>query len=127
MVVIFASAAVGLAVTSLRGLSPHGQLTELGLLVYFGIAGAIGIPGIFAYSFLMPSTARLGIMVDGVIIEATSSKYPHLGFRQGYRWAEVRLKGRSLILLPKVRPRAPRSLRLTAAQLERLAPRLVPP
>ncbi len=124
LMILWGAVAVALLVTSLRGFWQHGQLTGAGFLVYFGIAGAISIPGILAYSFLVPTTARLGITTDGVIVEAVSAKYRY-GFRQGYRWGDLQLRD-GLLLLPRIRPRAPRSLRLTATQLARIAPRIRP-
>lgn len=96
-----------------------------GLLVYLGVSAAIAFPGILAFSYLVPTTARVGIMSAGIIVEAVSRRYPGLGFRQGYRWRDIELRGGRL-MLPRIRPRAPRSLRLTAPQLARIAPRIGP-
>ena len=120
LAILWGSVAFGLALNFLLGLNP---MSVIGLAVYFGVAGTIALPGIFAYSFLTPSTARLGILPDGVIIEVGSPKYPQAGFRQGYRWADLRLRGR-LLILPPLRPRTPRWVRLSAAQFARIAPRM---
>src|SRR5579863_229333 len=86
-----------------------GAQSASAILVALAVSAAIGLPGGLTYAILMPSTARLGIMPDGIIVDATSSKSPHFGFRQGYRWADLQLRGRSLVL-PNIRQRAPRFL-----------------
>jgi hypothetical protein len=51
---------------------------------YFSVAD-LGFPGIFAYTYLVPKTARLGIMSNGLILEALSVRFRDCGFCQGYR------------------------------------------
>jgi hypothetical protein len=64
-------------------------------------------------------------MPEGIIVEVMFARYPHLGFRQAYRWTDVQLRGR-VLRLPKVSPRTPRWLRLSASQFDRIAPRVPP-
>jgi hypothetical protein len=119
LAILWGSGVVGVVGAYVLG---YGPMSVWGLPLYFGIAAAIGVPGIVAYMFLMPSTARLGIMPDGVIVEAATRYLPY-GLRQGYRWGDLRLDGSSLIL-PRISQRTPRSLRLTALQVARIAPRM---
>jgi hypothetical protein len=123
LVILWGAVGVAIAVTSLLGLSQHGGPSETGSVIYVLVSGGILFPGVFAYSRFMPTTARLGIMPEGVIVEAGFPNFPGSVFRQGYRWGELELEGRCL-LLPQIRSRAPRMLRLSAAQLDRLGPRI---
>jgi len=122
--ILYGSMAVAQLVAYALGLWSHQDTSWTALFLSLGISAAIGLPGAFCYAILIPSTARLGIMADGVIVEA-ASRYPQYGFRQGYRWGDLQLRGRSLIL-PPIRPRAPRSLHLTGAQLEQVARQISP-
>jgi hypothetical protein len=122
LAILWGSVAVGVVGAYVLG---YGPMSMWGLPLYVAIAALIGVPSIVAYMFLMPSTARLGIMDDGLILEAGSSKAPRSGVRQGYRWSDLRLDGARLVL-PRVRPSMVSSFRLTAAQFERIAPHFGP-
>jgi hypothetical protein len=122
LAILWGSTVIGLTVNFVLG---YGPMSWIGLAFYLGVTGAIAFPGIFAYSFLVPTTARLGIMSDGIIVEAASVRLRNYGFRQGCRWGDLRLLGNRLVL-PRIHPRAPRSVRLTAHQLTLIAPRVPP-
>lgn len=88
-------------------------------ILYAVIGTAIVIPAVLGYCFLTPSPANLGVLGDGLIVEIGSPTASRFAFRQGYRWSELRLSGRTLVLSRK-NSTAPRSLRLTAFQAARL-------
>lgn len=122
--ILFGGIGVGSFVTYLLGLDSRGQFAGWGLLVYVGVASPIVIFGLVAYPYLMPSTARLGVMSEGIIVEAGSPKYPWSGFQQAYRWGDAKLQG-NLLTLPWVRSKIPRSIRLRRAQADRVRAELL--
>jgi hypothetical protein len=119
MVTLFSSYTAGLVVTSWLGFWPTPFLAPIDLLVLIGFMALFAGLSTTAFWLLVPSPARLGIMEEGVIVEIGTRPF---GVHQGYRWSELRLQGRALVL-PRKGPRLLRSLRLTMVQWERLAPR----
>ncbi|MCI4357037.1 MAG: hypothetical protein L3K18_07855 [Thermoplasmata archaeon] len=88
-------------------------------LASVALAVVVGLPAMLAYLRVVPTIASVGIMDEGLIVDFGRPSSAMPGFRQGYRWAELRRRGRR-VLLPEVRPTAPKSLRLGGVQFERL-------
>ena len=122
MLVLFGTYLAGFATADAFGVGPQYAWPLTDFLLTIGAMGAFTVPAVVAYVLLVPTPSTLGLMPDGLIVSLGSSRF---AFRQGYRWADLRLRGRSLIL-PRVRLIGPRSLRLTVTQRERLASRIAP-
>jgi hypothetical protein len=120
--VLLAAYVAGIAPAAGLGGWPLSPLNPAAVLVVIGAMVIFAVPASIAYAVLMPTQASLGLLPDGVIVEMSS---PLKTVRQGYRWGDVRLRGRSLVL-SRARPWTPRALRLTAAQFARIAPRIGP-
>lgn len=106
-------------------LLPQSPPSILLALAPFLFAVAIGLPALYLYFRFVPTLATIGIMNEGLIVDFGRPSAGPTGFRQGYRWEELRWRGRRL-LLPVIRPAAPRSLRLTALQHDRVGRRIAP-
>jgi hypothetical protein len=122
LLVWFVAFTAGTGLASKFGGWPYPLHTLTDWLILIAAMAVCLVPATLAYWFMAPTAASLGIMSDGLIVKAGSGQ---LGFCQGYRWADLRLRGRYLIL-PRIPPTVLIPLRLTATQFARVASRIVP-
>lgn len=103
-----------------QGAFPRAEVSFLATLAALGAVVAGTLPVVIAYLWLTPTPAALGLWDDGLVVQLTSARVPSLGFRQAYRWRELRLD-RTGLHLPKRGRRSVRTLRPTRAQRAALA------
>jgi hypothetical protein len=120
LLVLFGSMVAGESVASwLASAAQHPPVLTVPLFAAT-LAVAIGGPASAAYYFLMPFPVTLGVMSEGLIVDVRSSRAPRPVRRWAWPWGELRLHGRRLVL-SRSHGSAPRSIRLTTAQVRRLS------
>ena len=121
LLVLFGSMIAGESLaSSLTTAAQHYPVLNVPLLAAT-LTVAIGGPASAAYFFLMPFPVTLGVMSEGLIVELLSSRAPRPARRWAWPWGELRLHGRRLVP-SRMHRFAPRSIRLTTAQVRRLGP-----
>jgi hypothetical protein len=124
LLVLFGSMVAGETLaSSLAAVAEHYPVLT-GPLLAATLTVAIGGPALVAYYVLMPFPVTLGFMSDGLVVEVRSSRAARPARRWAWRWGELRLHGRRLVL-PRTHRSASHSIRLTTAQISRLG-QLVP-
>lgn len=75
----------------------YGPAGRVGLLAY-GLGAAAFIPGAFLLLASLPFRGQLGIAEEGILLEPHRRAAVAGGATRAYRWTDIRLRGRRLMV-----------------------------
>ena len=119
--------ALGLVILGTQALAAVVLLLLLGGSAFDGwnaiaglaVEGVVVLSSLLAFLWLAPAPVNLGFAEEGVIVEPGRRVASSWLTARGYRWGEVALMGRRMVVRP-AGPRRIRSVALNPAQITRL-------